>query len=85
MCLTIPMMVTRIDGLMAEVEAKGVKRQANLLFIQHEELSAGDFVMVHAGNVISKTTREEADQVWLLLDEVLAVTDRSQQVSHKLQ
>ncbi|MCG7907033.1 MAG: HypC/HybG/HupF family hydrogenase formation chaperone, partial [Candidatus Thiodiazotropha taylori] len=49
MCLGIPMQIKEIDGFTARCEAKGVEREVSLFMLQHEELAADDFVVVHVG------------------------------------
>ncbi|MGA7978898.1 MAG: HypC/HybG/HupF family hydrogenase formation chaperone [Chromatiaceae bacterium] len=72
MCLGIPMRVTAVDGFVARCEAKGVEREANLLMLQHESPSVGDYVVVHLGYAIEKVTAEEAAAAWEIYDEMLA-------------
>jgi len=71
MCLAIPMQLTRIDGLQARCEAKGVARDVSLLMLQGEPLALGDFVLVHVGYALQRVSAEEARSTWELLDEVL--------------
>ncbi len=73
MCLGIPMKIMRIEGFLAQCEAKGVQRQVNLFMMQDEPLSIGDFVMVHVGYAIQKMSAEEARSAWELFDEALAL------------
>ena len=73
MCLGIPMRVVEIDGFMARCEAKGVERDVSLFMLQHEEVAADDYVVVHVGYAIQKVTREEARSAWEVYDEMLAV------------
>ena len=71
MCLAIPMQLTRIDGLLARCEAKGVGRDVSLIMLQDEPLALGDFVLVHVGYALQRVSAEEARSTWELLDEVL--------------
>ena len=74
MCLAIPMQIAEIDGFNAVCEAKGVSREVSLFMIQNEDLSPGDYVLVHVGYAIQKVPAEEAAESWKLLDEILAAT-----------
>ncbi len=65
------MQLTRIDGLQARCEAKGVERDVSLLMLQGEPLALGDFVLVHVGYALQRVSAEEARSTWELLDEVL--------------
>jgi len=66
------MQIRSIDGLLAQCEAKGVAREANLLMLEHEELRVGDFVVLHLGYAVDKVTAEEAAAAWEIYDEMLA-------------
>lgn len=72
MCLGIPMQIRSIDGLLARCEAKGVEREANLLMLEHENLTIGDFVVLHLGYAMNKITPEEAAAAWDIYDQMLA-------------
>lgn len=71
MCLGIPMQITAINGFNARCNAKGVEREVSLFMLQHEELQAGDYVMVHVGYALQKMTEHEAASTWELLDQIL--------------
>lgn len=72
MCLGIPMKIRSIDGLLARCEAKGIEREANLLMLEHENLTIGDFVVLHLGYAMNKITPEEAAAAWEIYDQMLA-------------
>ena len=72
MCLGIPMQIRSIDGLLARCEAKGIEREANLLMLEHENLTIGDFVVLHLGYAMNKITPEEAAAAWEIYDQMLA-------------
>ena len=72
MCLGVPMRVVDIEGFNATCEARGVRREASLFLLQHEEVRPGDFVMIHRGNVLQKLSEEEARTAWALYDEMFA-------------
>ena len=71
MCLAVPMKITAIDGYQCTCEAKGIEREVSLFMLQHEELAAGDHVLVHVGYAIQKVSADEAAQSWELFDEML--------------
>lgn len=60
MCLAIPGKVLSIDGSVAKVSVNGVECEAGLAL--SEEISEGDFVIVHAGFVLQRLSREEAEE-----------------------
>jgi hydrogenase expression/formation protein HypC len=70
-CLGIPMRVETIDGLVAHCEFRGQQRSASLLMMQHENITEGDYVMIHLGHVMQRMTEDEAMQAWALYDEML--------------
>jgi hydrogenase expression/formation protein HypC len=65
------MQVKSVEGFTAHCEAKGVQRDVSLFMLQHEEIAAGDFVVVHVGYAIQKVTREEAETAWDIYDEMI--------------
>ncbi len=72
MCLGIPMKVLEIDGFNARCMAKGVERDVSLFMLQGEEVSPGDYVMIHVGYAIQKMTEQDAQSTWEVYDETLA-------------
>ena len=72
MCLGIPMQVMAIDGHLARCSAKGVEREVSLFLVQDDPPAIGDFVVVHVGYAIQKTTPQEARSAWELYDQMLA-------------
>jgi hydrogenase expression/formation protein HypC len=58
MCWAVPAKILSIDGLIAKVDfGGGTVREA--LVAAPEELAVGDFVLVHAGTVITKLSEDE--------------------------
>jgi len=72
MCLGIPMQVMSVDGHLARCSAKGVEREVSLFLVQDDPPAIGDFVVVHVGYAIQKTTPQEARSAWELYDQMLA-------------
>ena len=58
MCLAIPLIVTKIENEMGTVEVDGVVRKASLILL--EDVSVGDYVIVHAGFAINKIDEKAA-------------------------
>ncbi|GFO70521.1 hydrogenase assembly protein HypC [Geomonas limicola] len=63
------MQVISIDGDQAVAEVDGVKREASLMLL-NDEVTVGDFVIVHAGFAISKLDEEDARETLALMREV---------------
>lgn len=76
MCLAIPMQVIQINGDDIVVEIDGVKREASLMIID-EDIKLGDYVVVHAGFVISKLDEDEAHATLKLMREMLPMTGQA--------
>jgi hydrogenase expression/formation protein HypC len=68
MCLAIPAKVIRVEGASALVTIEDVEYQASLLML--DDVSPGDFVMLHAGFAIAKVDAEEAAETLRLLNEI---------------
>ncbi len=67
MCLGIPAKVVRIEGAMATVEIGGVTREISLMLV--DEVSPGEWVVVHAGFAINRVDPDEAELTLNLLRE----------------
>lgn len=68
MCLAIPMRVTSIDGTTATAEVEGIKRAARIDLLQ--EVSVGDYILVHAGIAIARVDGAQAEQTLRLVKEL---------------
>lgn len=68
MCMSVPGRVVRIEGPSAEVDSGGRRHRCNALLVP--EARAGDWVLTHAGLVISVITEEEAASMGEMLREV---------------
>ena len=73
MCLGIPGRVVEIDNdaamPMGTVDFGGVKRDTCLVYVA-DEVSVGDYVIVHVGFAISRLDEEEAKRTFELLREI---------------
>ncbi|MBU4255059.1 MAG: HypC/HybG/HupF family hydrogenase formation chaperone [Acidobacteria bacterium] len=70
MCLGIPAKVVEIDeDSKAKVDYLGTRVKTNLMLL--EDVSVGDWVIIHAGYAISKLNEEEAQETLALLREYL--------------
>ena len=68
MCLAVPMKVIEVKDREATVELGGVRREANLQLLK--EVKKGDYVLVHAGFVIQKLDKKEAEITLSLFKEM---------------
>ena len=71
MCLAVPMQVTRLDGFDARCSARGVERDVSLFLLQGEDITVGDYVLIHVGYAIQKLSAEQARETWELFDQIL--------------
>lgn len=61
MCLAIPAQITKLlDDNMAIADVGGVKRTISLALV--ENVTAGDYVIVHVGYALSRLDPEEAEK-----------------------
>lgn len=72
MCLAIPMQVKSIEDFQCVCKARGIEREVSLFMMQGEEITPGDFVLVHVGYAIQKISAHYAAESWQLFDEILA-------------
>lgn len=75
MCLATPAKIVELDGLNATVEIGGVRRHANVAFIDNP--SVGDYVLVHAGFALRKWTEEDVNEYQELTNQASAASSTS--------
>ncbi|MCX6321662.1 MAG: HypC/HybG/HupF family hydrogenase formation chaperone [Bacteroidia bacterium] len=68
MCLSIPVRIESIDGIMAEVSAGGAIFKAGLHMIENAKV--GDYILLHAGFAIQKISAKEAAETLQILKEM---------------
>ena len=68
MCLAIPAKIVEMDGVIAQVEVKGVRRQTSLMLLP--EAKMGDYVLVHAGFAMQVVEEKDAQETYALLAEM---------------
>ena len=64
------MEIININGTQAHCDANGIERDVDLFLLQDQNLSKGDFVMVHVGYAIQKIHAAEARTRWQLFDQM---------------
>lgn len=67
MCLGIPGRVIEVRGSRALVDFGGIVREVDATM---EEVSSGDYVLVHVGIIIAKIDEKEAMEMMELLREI---------------
>ncbi|MEK7224028.1 MAG: HypC/HybG/HupF family hydrogenase formation chaperone [Pseudomonadota bacterium] len=69
MCLAIPAkVVQKLENDQALVEVGGVRNQISLLLV--EDVTVGDYVIVHVGFAIARLNADEAEKSLALFDEI---------------
>ena len=69
MCLAVPTKVIAVrDGASATVDICGVQKDISTALL--EDLSVGDYVILHAGFALSRLDPEEAERTLGLLEEL---------------
>ena len=71
MCLGIPARVVSVSELIAIVDFGGVRKEVNAILVP--DLKEGDYVIVHAGSIISKISEVEAKAMIEIWEEMLKV------------
>jgi hydrogenase expression/formation protein HypC len=68
MCLSLPARVIAIEGEMAEVSVGGAVFTAGLQMV--DNVTVGDYILLHAGFAIEKLREEDALETLRLLQEM---------------
>ena len=74
MCLGVPMKIVSKDGDTVVAEVDGVRKEASVMLLG-EEVSVGDYVIVHAGFAISRLDEAYAMETIRLMREVFSEED----------
>lgn len=69
MCLSIPAKIESIDGEMAICSVGGATYEASIQMLDRNDLSTGDYVLLHTGFAIQKISKEEAEATLELFEE----------------
>ena len=75
MCLGVPMKIIRKDGDTILAEVDGVQKEASVMLLA-EEISVGDYVIVHAGFAISRLDQAYAEETIRMMREIYSPEDR---------
>jgi len=74
MCLGVPMKILSKEGDSIVAEVDGVQREASVMLLG-EDVSVGDYVIVHAGFAISRLDEEYAEETLRLMREIYSDGD----------
>lgn len=74
MCLAVPMRIISKAGDEIVAEVDGVRKEASVMLLG-EEVTVGDYVIVHAGFAISKLDQEYAEETLRMMEEIFSPED----------
>ena len=74
MCLGVPMKIISKEGDSVVAEVDGVQREASVMLLG-EEVTVGDYIIVHAGFAISRLDEEYAEETLRMMREVFSPED----------
>jgi hydrogenase expression/formation protein HypC len=74
MCLGVPMKILSRNGDSIIAEMDGVQKEASVMLLA-EEVSVGDYVIVHAGFAISRLDQAYAEETIRLMKEIYTPED----------
>ncbi|OYV76966.1 MAG: hydrogenase assembly protein HypC [Deltaproteobacteria bacterium 21-66-5] len=77
MCLGVPAKILEAGAGTAIVELGGVRREISVMLI--DDVSVGEWVIIHAGFAIEKLSEEEAERTLALFREI-AESDPSRDI-----
>lgn len=78
MCLAIPSRIVQIDGLRAIIDVYGARREINLMLMP-EEVSIGDYVLVHAGFALQKVEQESAHEALQMISKIIEDVEKEEE------
>ncbi|HEY4745355.1 MAG TPA: HypC/HybG/HupF family hydrogenase formation chaperone [Desulfuromonadaceae bacterium] len=76
MCLGVPMKIVSRNGDDIVAEVDGVQKEASVMLLA-DEVTVGDYVIVHAGYAISRLDAEYAQETLAMMKEVFSPEDMS--------
>ena len=80
MCLAIPAKVIELaDGDMATVALEGVKKRISVALL--EDVTPGDYVLVHVGYALHRLSEEEAGRTLALMAEAGILQEELEEMS----
>ncbi len=73
MCLGVPAKILETGDGAAVIELGGVRREISVMLL--DDVSAGEWVIVHAGFAIEKLSEREAERTLALFREIAAADE----------
>ena len=75
LCYAIPAKILEIDADTAKVDYGGIIKHANISLV--DNVSAGDYVLIHAGFAIERLSRKKAVESLELIRNTVEIMDES--------
>jgi len=75
MCLSIPAKVLSVEGYVARASVGGAIVNASLHLV--DDVSPGDYILIHTGFALQKISEEEALETLRLIEELNKVSGES--------
>ncbi|GAC1446016.1 MAG: HypC/HybG/HupF family hydrogenase formation chaperone [Pyrinomonadaceae bacterium] len=88
MCLAIPGKIIEMvdmENRIAKVDVGGVRRNVNVGMLDENEVSIGDFVLIHVGFAMTKIDEREAAETLRILKEIGQYEDEFDQFKTSLE
>ncbi len=80
MCLALPARVVSLESdEMAVVALEGVKKHISLALV--EDISVGDYVLVHVGYALHKVSEDEAQRTLAIMSEAGVLAEEMKEIT----
>ncbi|MFA4910398.1 MAG: HypC/HybG/HupF family hydrogenase formation chaperone [Desulfobacteria bacterium] len=76
MCLGVPALVEEVRGEMGTVSIGEAKIEVSLVLV--DDVSIGDYVLVHAGFAIARVDEKEAEETLSLIKEMVSAQNSTE-------
>lgn len=73
MCVAVPGKVIALNGDMAVLDFWGIEKEVSTALL--DNISIGDYLLVHAGCAIQKIDTEEAEEIINMFEELRQIQD----------
>lgn len=74
MCLAVPSKIVEIREGLGTIDTEGVRRTVSLALV--DDVSVGDYVIVHAGYAIQKIDEASAEYTLTVLRKAITIVER---------
>lgn len=88
MCLAIPGKIVELvdmENRIAKVDVGGVRRNVNVGMLDENEVTIGDYVLIHVGFAMTKIDEREAEETLRILKDIGQYEDEFDQFQTSLE